>query len=388
MDQQNNQAHSEGVEVESPSVLATLNSSEINVQITTAKAYPRSLQAFQRDALTLATLDQETARSMFYVVPRDGRNIEGPSVRLAEIVGSSWGNLRYGARVVDIDESFVTAQGMAFDLEKNLASTIEVRRQIKTKYGKRYSDDMIRTTANAAMSIALRNAIFKVVPFALVKKVYEQAKEVSLGKGLSMEKRRENALKALGSIGAKPADIYRLCNRRGLDDLTVDDLINLNGLYTAIKEGDTTWAEVLDGLPKTEEEIGAKVSRDFATKVDDVEVVGDSPRARGTAQSASRRESAIPPTGSKPAASTSSAPPPQPATGTKPSGPSPASPDAQIPDETADDLYEQAAMAGMKQSAFKKHVKDGYGVAVDQLTNAQAVELSKALQALFAGGQG
>jgi hypothetical protein len=235
----------EGELVDSGAMLATLSKAEIDIQISTAKQYPRSIKKFKQQAGELATLDAETAGSMFYTLPRGGKRIEGPSVRLAEIVGSSWGNLRYGARVIDIGTSFVTAQGMAFDMEKNLASTIEVRRRITNKNGQRYADDMITVTANAAMSIALRNAIFKVVPFALVKGIFEDAKKTSLGKGLTMEQRRDNAMRAFAKFGAKPEEVCQVVGRSGADDLTIEDLITLKGMETAIKDGDTTWKEVL-----------------------------------------------------------------------------------------------------------------------------------------------
>src|SRR5678816_4803120 len=99
---------------------------------------------------------------MFYSLPRGGRNIVGPSVRFAEVVASSWGNIRSGARIIDIDDKFITAQGQCFDLEKNICVQVEVKRRITKKDGKRYDDDMIGVTGNAACSISLRNAVFKV----------------------------------------------------------------------------------------------------------------------------------------------------------------------------------------------------------------------------------
>lgn len=245
------QAEEVEVEVESSVVLATLSKAELDIQIATAKSYPRSVKKFKQQAGELATLDAATAGSMFYSLKRGGKAIEGPSVRLAEIVGSSWGNLRYGARVIDIGATFVTAQGMAFDMERNLASTIEVRRRITNREGQRFSEDMITVTANAAMSIALRNAIFKVVPFALVKSIYEDAKQASLGKGLTMEQRRENAMRAFAKFNAKPAEVCKVVGRAGPEDLTIEDLITLKGMETAIKEGDTTWKELLAESTKT-----------------------------------------------------------------------------------------------------------------------------------------
>ena len=49
----------------------------------------------------MATIDAEVAGSCFYKLSRGGKTIEGPSVRLAEIVASAWGNLKFGARIID-----------------------------------------------------------------------------------------------------------------------------------------------------------------------------------------------------------------------------------------------------------------------------------------------
>ena len=231
--------------IDSGQALTAINKAEIDIQIATAKRWPRSLKTFKAHARTLATLDEDTAGSMFYVVPREGKTIEGPSIRFAEVVGSAWTNLRYGARIVGIDEKHVTAQGAAFDLESNVACTVEVKRRITNKYGKRYGDDMITTTSQAAMSIALRNAIFRVVPFALVKDIYEEARAASIGKGKTMAQRRQAAIDVFAKWGVGADKMYLIAGKASLDDLDDDALIKLRGIVTAIREGDTTIDDVL-----------------------------------------------------------------------------------------------------------------------------------------------
>jgi hypothetical protein len=235
----------EVVELDSSTALATLTASEIDVQIQTAKRYPRSIRAFKQQAMELACLDEQTAAGMFYVLPRAGKKIEGPSVRLAEVVGSSWGNLRYGARIVATDEKWVTAQGMCFDLEKNVAASVEVRRRITKKDGTRYDDDMVNVTANAACSVALRQAIFKVVPFALVKGIYEQAKLTSIGKATSVAEKRQAMVDWFKKTGATEAQLLAFLGHKGLEDVTLEDLVTLRGLATAIKDGETTLEDAL-----------------------------------------------------------------------------------------------------------------------------------------------
>ena len=73
------------------------------------------------------------------------------------------------------------AEAIAHDLETNIAVSVEARRSIITKTGQRYPEHMINTTAMAALSIAERNAILKVIPKGLVDLVYEAAFKTANG---------------------------------------------------------------------------------------------------------------------------------------------------------------------------------------------------------------
>jgi len=216
---------------------------EVDQQIATAKRFPRSVKKFKEAALSLATLDEDTAASCFYAVPRDGKTIEGPSARLAEIVAASWGNLRVTASIVNEDDAFVTARGMAWDLENNVAVATEVRRRITGRNGKRYSDDMIITTSNAACSIALRNALFKVVPFAMIRPIFAAAKKLAIGDATTLVQKRTDMVTYFAKMGVSLAQVIGAVDKPSIDDVTVDDLGILRGLATAIKDGDTTIEE-------------------------------------------------------------------------------------------------------------------------------------------------
>lgn len=213
---------------------------EIDVQIATAKRFPRSIKRFVGKATELATLDDDTAASCFYTLPRDGKNIEGPSARLAEIVAASWGNIRAEAHVVSTDGNFVTVRGVCWDLENNVAVSTETQRRITNKQGRRFSDDMIVVTSNAACSIALRNAIFKVVPMALVRPVYAQARLVAIGNAATLSDRRQKMVTYFSKMGVRPEQVCEKLGRAGVEDITLDDLATMLGISTAIKEGDTT----------------------------------------------------------------------------------------------------------------------------------------------------
>ena len=231
----------------------------IDVQISTAKAYPRNIKRSVDNAIATVTLDQATASTCNYAVPRGGKVISGPSVHLAKVIAQCWGNMRIEAKVISVEDKNVTSQAVAFDLENNVAIKVEVKRSIMTKTG-RMSDDMIVVTGNAGNSIALRNAILSVVPKAVVDKVYNAAKEVITGnvsdKTQLIKKRKDVLDKFKDSYGVTEKEVLSAIGKASVDNITSDDLLVLIGIGQAIKDGDTTIDEAfkskVDGKSKKE----------------------------------------------------------------------------------------------------------------------------------------
>lgn len=221
-------------------VVESLTKGEIEAQVRTAHAFPRSIKVFLNEALQMATLDEETAASCIYALPRGGKPIEGPSVRLAEIIASAWGNCRAGARVISEDDHFIVAAGYFFDVQRNTAIAFEVRRRITDKYGKRYNDDMIGVTSNAACSIALRNAVFKGVPKAFWGRIYDAARHTAIGDAQTLEAKRGSLVDYFGKMGVTLDRLLQAVGKKAIEDVGLDELAVLRGTATAIKEGDTT----------------------------------------------------------------------------------------------------------------------------------------------------
>lgn len=257
-----------GVQIQTLSggeALESIDRASMDVQISTAKRYPRSVTEALNQAVTLATMDEETAASMTYGLRRGHKIVSGPSVRLAEVLAYSWGNLRAEAVIVAEDAKSVTAMGTCFDLEKNMATRVQASRRITDSQGRRYNDDMINTTKNAAISIALRNAVFRTIPRALADRVWAEAKQVALGKGAkSVSQKRQAMIEWYGSQGVEPEQVYELLGVGGIDDIGENELIDLRGLANAIKEGEATIEETFfAGTPseKAQRKTQAKVER-------------------------------------------------------------------------------------------------------------------------------
>lgn len=228
--------------------LAALTRSEIATQIDIAKRYPRSLAKFRKEAMQMACLDEETAESCYYVLKRKKREggealIEGPSIRCAEIAAAAWGNLRWGARTISDDGKVITAQGYCHDLETNVARVTEIKRRITDRNGRRYSDDMIAVTANAACAIAGRNALVGVIPRAYVDQVWRASKQVVAGATQSLAQARENAVLYFERLGISREQILAALERPGIEDVTREDVATLRGIKTAIRDGQSTLEE-------------------------------------------------------------------------------------------------------------------------------------------------
>jgi len=222
---------------------------DIDQQIATAHAYPRSIQKFIGEASDMATVNEEIAAGCIYALPRDGKTIEGPSARLAEIAAYAWGNCRVGARVIGEDQEFVIAEGVFHDLQKNVAIRFEVKRRITDRNGRKFKPDMVAVTGNAAASIALRNAVFKGIPKAYWNEAYNAARKVVVGDSKTLANRRADAIAYLQKFGATEAQVLAKLGRTGVQDITGEDLVTLRGLVTALKDGDTTVEETFGESP-------------------------------------------------------------------------------------------------------------------------------------------
>lgn len=234
----------EQILIKKAEVLQAIDRAEIDMQIATAKAYPRNVSEVLNKIATYATMDEETAADCFYMLRRNGEGgksaIEGLSVRMAEIIAGAWGNMRVQTRIIGNDGKTVTAQGMCHDLETNLAVSVEVKRRITDKYGKTYSEDMQVVTGNAASAIAFRNAVLKVVPKAITKKVIADVKEVAMGKALDLETSRQQMVQYFAKLGVTEQMLLEYLDVRKREEIDKEMVFELRAVANAIKEGTTT----------------------------------------------------------------------------------------------------------------------------------------------------
>ena len=236
--------------------LDAIEKANVDTQVSTAKQYPRDITRALNNSIVMATIDQQTAQTMGYALPRGGKPITGPSVHLAKLIVSNWGNIRAEAKVVQITDSQVVSRGTCWDLENNVATAFEVRRSIKGKNGQRFTDDMITVVGNAANAIAYRNAVFSVIPKAITDKVYQAAQHCitgDLSDNAKLLQRRTQCLKFFNDeYGITEAEVVKLCGKQTVNQIRGEEIALLVGIYQSLKDGDTTADEIMKPIRKEE----------------------------------------------------------------------------------------------------------------------------------------
>ena len=240
--------NTEIIEIKQADMLSAINRAEVDVQIATAKMYPRDIESALNKIATYATMDKETADDCFYVLRRKGSNgqdsvIEGLSIRMAEIIAGAWGNIRVQTRIIGNDGKVITAQAICHDLETNFAVSKEVKRRITDRNGRTYSEDMQVVTGNAASAIAFRNAVLSVIPKAVTKRVINEVRKVALGQSIDVETARQNCIANYAKRGVSEKMICDYLGIKSVAEIDKQKLFQLRATLTAINEGTTTIEE-------------------------------------------------------------------------------------------------------------------------------------------------
>lgn len=244
-------------ELIAPNAQAPVNQTffEMDVQSRSARAHRREIEVAVKECKALVQ-DREIAESMTYALERYDRKtgktkvIRGPSIRCAELIAYAWGNIRFAGNIIEVGARSVLAEGLAIDLERNNAARVTASRRIVGKNGVRYSDDMIELTSAVAQSIAIRNAILKVIPGAFVKQVLDEAENVIARGSGETSKRFDAALRWAASEGISEEEVLAFLGIPSASEVRPSDLNRLLQVANAIREGEATADDVFRGAAR------------------------------------------------------------------------------------------------------------------------------------------
>lgn len=241
-------------------ILEAQERASIDIQVATAKRYPRNLRRVVDNSVVIATMNKATAETCRYAKPVGNKTINGPSVHLARIICQQYGNIRVQQRIKSIEHKSIIAEAVAFDMETNYAVSVEARRSIVTKSGQRYTDSVIETNAMAILAIAERNAILKVIPKSIIDHVYNEAFKCAYGDlsdNAKLLKERERIFKEFkNTYGAEEADVIKFIGVNTKEAIVAENIADLVGILQSLKDKEITIDELLgrNEPPKTPEE--------------------------------------------------------------------------------------------------------------------------------------
>ena len=210
---------------------------EVQGQLILAKRFPRDLNAAYAELMESCSL-QAMAQQAFYSVPNRGT---GPSIRLAEEIARVFGNFEFGHRELSRGDGKSEVEVYAWDKQTNNRSIrqITVMHTVDTKQGPkvlRDQADIDNRIANVA-SKQVRGRILAMMPKWLVQDAVDKCKATLAGttsEPISVRVRKMTQAFAQYGVSDK-----HLTDHLGhaLDETTVDELVDLIGIFNAIKEG-------------------------------------------------------------------------------------------------------------------------------------------------------
>jgi hypothetical protein len=256
-------------------VLAAQAKALVEARFTIAQYHPRDIDAVREKLL------RECARPSFaevaiYLKPI-GKGVEGPSIRFAEACMQAMGNLAIETPAIYDDAEKRILRVIVADMETNVVHSKDVTIQkrvernrlsegqvpLKTRTGGRgqtvyiveATDDEILNQENALVSKALRTTGLRLVPGWLIDECMTAVRATrEKGNAADPDAAKRKLLDAFRLVGVT-AEMVKEWLGHSADTVSPAERESLLGIYTALKDGDSTWKEVMDA--KWQSQIGA-----------------------------------------------------------------------------------------------------------------------------------
>lgn len=257
-------------------MVAAQTESEVKAGFGLARLNPRN-EEDARQAILISCRNLIFANKCIYKKPVGGRTMEGPSIRFAEEMLRHWGNVKIIQQVIYDDPERRIVRVTCYDLQSNIPYTEDIiiektverkfaddrvilAERINTKKEKVYivvaTEDEIRNKQAAQASKTIRNNGLRLIPAHIVEEAMETArKTVRDGVDKDPMAFKRKILDSFAVLGITASQIEKYLGKPA-DQILSNDIPGLQGVYNSIKDGETTWAEVM------------------GTKASDAEIVG------------------------------------------------------------------------------------------------------------------
>lgn len=219
---------------------------EVQAAVVMARRFPRDTT----QALTRILEDCKRsglAEKAVYEYARGGTKVTGPSIRLAEAIARSWGNIDCGVTELERKQPIgnlpgeSTVQAFAWDLETNtrITKVFTIRHFRDTKkggYALTDERDIYEMIANNGAR-RLRACILGIVPADIVEQAIEQCdKTMRGGQGPLIDRVRQMVVYFKDQFGVSQEMIEKRLQHK-IEATTENELVSLKKIANAIKDG-------------------------------------------------------------------------------------------------------------------------------------------------------
>lgn len=221
--------------------LVSRQAQEVQAAMVIAKRFPRDeYAAYNR--IMQACKRPKLAEEAEYEFPRGGTKVNGPSIRLAEVLAQHWGNIDYG--IVELENKLGESQVMAYawDLETNtrrqMVFTVKHERKAKGTI-QRLDDprDIYEMVANQG-SRRVRACILGVIPGDVVDAAIDECRKTLVsGSTKPLKDRIRDMIAAYQNdyqVSQTMLEKYIGCKA---DAFSENDFIRLRNVFKSLRDG-------------------------------------------------------------------------------------------------------------------------------------------------------
>ena len=244
---------------------------EVQGAIIMAKKFPRNETACFAKVIE-SCKRKSLAESAMYSYPRGGEKVSGPSIRLAETLAKTWGNLQFGIVELSQDNGASEVMAYAWDLETNTRQvkqfTVKHSRYSKKNGLTKLTDprDIYEISANQGAR-RLRACILGVLPSDLIDAAVDECEKTLRGNNAEpLVDRIRSCVAKFAEIGVSQEMIEKRFNHK-IDAIDVHELVALGKIYNSLRDG---MAKIEDYFEKTKSEI-APVSNEESEAVNEAQ---------------------------------------------------------------------------------------------------------------------
>ncbi len=236
---------------------------EVQAAMIIARANPRD-QRRSMDNILNACTRPSLAESALYSYSRGGTDITGPSIRLAEAMAQSWGNLQFGIREMSQANGESTVQAYAWDVESNTRREVvfQVPHLRFTRAGsKKLEDprDIYELVANQGAR-RLRACILAVIPGDVTEAATKQCEVTLHASADTSPESIKKIADAFGALGVTRAQLEARIQRR-LESIQPAQVVALKKIFSSLRDG---MSGVADWFPV----IASQEEQDAATRTE------------------------------------------------------------------------------------------------------------------------